>query len=153
MVRSIVYIRKVMKASVVCSIRSLRSVAVFVHCKRPGQIGILETLQRYGAQCDTFLLPQRWSRNYAFRAVFLLLSVERDLQAGCDVSGLTPCRLCTRFLCHRGLVEVSWPSFKARSKVTTVSKHHHSVVCRPKCKLEAFRSRNSVTDCDGRPKL
>lgn len=43
-VRSIVYIRKVVTA------RSLKSVVVFVQCKRPRQIGLLETLQRYGAQ-------------------------------------------------------------------------------------------------------
>lgn len=63
------------------------------------------------------------------RPSFCLFLWRRDLQAGCDASGLTPCRLCTRFLCHRGLVEVSWPSFKARSRVMAVSKHHHSAVC------------------------
>lgn len=34
--------------------------------------------------------------------LLLCLSVHKTLQAGCDVSGLTPCHLSTRFLCHKG---------------------------------------------------
>lgn len=55
--------------------------------------------------------------------LFLPSSVHRTPQAGCDVSGLTPCRLCTRFLCQR---EVIWRPFKARSRVRAVSKHSAS---------------------------
>lgn len=51
--------------------------------------------------------------------------MHRAFQSGCDMSGLTPCRLSTRFLFQRVLVEVAWSRFKARSrsKVKAVSKH------------------------------
>lgn len=73
MVRSIVYIRKVVKASVVCSIRSLRSVPVFVHCERREPIGVLGTTQRYGARCDTLLSHKSEIEIPLFRPSFRLI--------------------------------------------------------------------------------